>query len=897
MNKTYWKNIVRTIWQSRGRYFAIMAIIALGVGFFAGLKVTKPGMIQTGNEYMRDYGLYDFRLLSTYGFDDEDVEELADAEHVMAAAGSYYEDFIYVNDLGSESVLKANSITDGVNELELREGRMPEKPNECVVDARQFQDMDMIEKEITIDAGNTEETKESFRYDSYTVVGTVNSPMYINLERGTTSLGNGRINGFIYIPLEGFDYEYYKEIYLKCQDSYDIYTDEYDTYIDEITPDIEAELDETVQSHYQRLQDEIDQSYDEAVEDARADVEEQVRESVTEQVKQEFYAQCAMQGLSSEMVDAMLDAGELALPQDTIDEMTEDMTDEAMEDVLADIEKPVLDEPKSYVMDRSTNVGYMCYDNDTSIVDGVARVFPIFFFLIAALVCSTTMTRMVDDERGQIGTYRALGYSNASIIAKYMIYSGSSALIGCLAGFFGGCYLFPYVISEAYRMLYDFGDGISFYFSSVLLIICIAVALLCSMGTTYLACKNELRCMPAELIRPKAPVAGKRILLERISFIWKRMKFLHKVTARNVFRFKKRMFMMILGIAGCTALVLTGLGVRDSVTNLAEFQYGDIDIHDIEVTVKDSESDAVQEQLDTLVGNALEGSAELYKTSVELHLDNSIKTLYLIVSEGDTLNGFVNFNMKSGPNTYPGYGEVMISEKIAELSGLSVGDEITLTDTDTGEVTLVISGIFKNYVWHYAYVTPETYEAYFGKDYEPNTLYINVTDDESAYETGAELKKLDSVMNVTVVAEAKDRVSNMMKMMDAVVALVIGSAGALAFIVLFNLSNINITERVREIATIKVLGFYSGETGAYVFRENMVLTVLGIVVGLPLGVLLHRFVMSQIQVDMVAFTAEIMPVSFVYTVVIVMLFFIVVDLIMRPKIEKIDMAESLKSIE
>ncbi len=897
MNKAYWKNIVRTIWQSKGRYLAIMAIIALGVGFFSGLKVTKPGMVQTGNEYMRKYSLYDFRLLSTYGFDDTDVEALAAADHVMTAAGSYYEDFIYVNESEGEYILKAYSITDGVNELELCAGRMPEASNECVVDAKQLGDSDLLGKQIIVDESNDEEIKDSFRYSSYTVVGMVNSPMYINIERGTASIGNGRVNGFIYIPEDGFEFEYYKEVYLKCQNSYDIYTDEYDTYIDEITPDIEASLDETAQNHYQRLLDEIDRSYDEAVADARKEVEEQVRVEVTEQVTQEFYAQCAVQGLSTETVNEMLAEGTLVLPQDTIEELTEEMTDSAMEEALADIEKPTLDEPETYLLDRSANTGYMCYDSDTGIVNGVARVFPIFFFLIAALVCSTTMTRMVDDERGQIGTYRALGYSNTAIIAKYMIYSGSSALIGCVGGFFGGCYLFPYVIAGAYRMLYDFGDGISFYFSPVLLIICIAVSLLCSVGMTYLACKNELRCMPAELIRPKAPAAGKRIFLERISFIWRKMKFLHKVTARNVFRFKKRMFMMILGIAGCTALVLTGLGVRDSITNLAEFQYDDIDIHDVEVTTKNSISEEVRGQLIETAGDALTGSAELYKTSVEFHLDDSVKTVYLIAADGGTLKDFVNFNMESGADSYPGYGEVMISEKIAELSGLSVGDEITLTDADDGEVSLVISGVFRNYVWHYAYVTPETYEDYFGKAFEPNTVYVNVADEQTAYEMSARLKKLDSVMNVTVVSEVKDRVSNMMKMMNAVVALIICCAGALAFIVLFNLSNINITERVREIATIKVLGFYAGETGAYVFRENMVLTLIGIVAGLPLGVWLHRFVMSRIQVDMVAFAVEIMPISFVYTVLIVLLFFIVVDLVMRPRIEAIDMAESLKSIE
>lgn len=798
MNKAFRKNIYRTIKNSMGRYLAIMAIIALGVGFFAGLKVTKPGMVEAGNDYIRKYSMYDIRLISPTGFTADDIGRLCDDEAVMTAAGANYSDFIYIDEEGKESVLHAESITSGVNELELVSGRMPESDDECVLDEYQFRNVNMLGKEIVISESNDAQTKAAFKYKRYKVVGMVNSPIYISIERGTTSIGNGRISAFVYIMEDGFNYPVYQEAYLKCQDDYDIYTDDYDDYIDDIT--------------------------------------------------------------------------------------------RYLENVLEDMDKS-----GTYILNRTTNTGYMCYDNDTNIVDGVARVFPIFFFLIAALVCSTTMTRMVDDERGHIGTYRALGYSNAAIMSKYMIYAGSSAFIGCLVGFFGGCKLFPYVISEAYRMLYDFGDGIEFYFSPVLLIICMLVSLVCSMGTTFFACRNELRCMPAELIRPKAPVAGKRILLEKMSFIWKRMRFLHKVTARNVFRFKKRMFMMIIGIAGCTALVLTGLGVKDSVSNLAEFQYGDIDIHDIEATLQGEYDDS----FDTLLGDMQEvsGYTELYKSSVELHLDDSIKTVYLVASNKNALEGYVRFELKSGEKSYPDYGEVMLSEKIAETAGVQVGDSITFNDNDAGAVTLTVSGVFKNYVWHYAYVTPETYRDYFGKEYKANTLYINATNDEKAYEIGARLQQLDNVLNVSIVPEIKERVSNMMDMMNAVVWLVIGSAGALAFIVLFNLSNINITERVREIATIKVLGFYAGETGAYVFRENLVLTIIGILAGLPLGVWLHSFVMSQIQVDMVAFASEIMNISYVYCVVIVLLFLIVVDLVMRRKIDAIDMAESLKSIE
>lgn len=799
MNKAFRKNIYRTIRNSMGRYLAIMAIIALGVGFFAGLKVTKPGMVEAGNEYMRKYSMYDVRLISPTGFTTDDLDRLCDDDVVMKAAGANYRDFIYIDEDGGESVLHAETITSGVNELELVSGRMPENEDECVLDEYQFRDADMLGKEIVISESNDTDTKAIFKYKKYKVVGMVNSPMYISIERGTTAIGNGRISAFVYIMEDGFNYPVYQQVYLKCQDSYDIYTDEYENYVDDVTSDLEKLLDDMGKSG-------------------------------------------------------------------------------------------------TYILDRTTNTGYMCYDNDTNIVDGVARVFPIFFFLIAALVCSTTMTRMVDDERGHIGTYRALGYSNAVIMSKYMVYAGSSAFIGCLAGFFGGCKLFPYVISEAYKMLYDFGDGIDFYFSPVLLIICMLVSLICSMGTTFFACRNELRCMPAELIRPKAPVAGKRILLEKIPFIWKNMRFLHKVTARNVFRFKKRMLMMIIGIAGCTALVLTGLGVKDSVSNLAEFQYGDIDIHDIEATLQGEDTDSVVKLLDDMPDD-VRGCTQIYKSSVELHMDDSIKTIYMVASNKEALEGYVRFELKSGQKAYPDYGEVMLSEKIAETAGVKVGDTITLTDNDAGDVTLTVSGIFKNYVWHYAYVTPETYRDYFGKECNANTLYINATSDETAYEIGAKLQQLDNVLNVSIIPEIKERVSNMMDMMNAVVWLVIGSAGALAFIVLFNLSNINITERIREIATIKVLGFYPGETGAYVFRENLVLTFIGILAGLPLGVWLHSFVMSQIQVDMVAFASEIMNISYIYCVVIVLLFLIVVDLVMRRKIDAIDMAESLKSIE
>lgn len=896
MNRAYRKNIRRTIGKSKGRFFAIMAIIALGVGFFAGLKVTKPGMIQTADTYLRDQKFYDFRVLSTYGFDEDEVSSMREKKQVQAAEGAVSEDFLYMGEDGTEVVFKACSITENVNTLELRAGRMPKEADECVLDAYQY-DESMIGQQITVSDNNSKDTKEMFSYDSYTVVGLVNSPSYINMERGTTSLGNGRISAFIYLEPEGFCFDYYTELYVLCQDQYSIYTDAYEDFIEETEDEIEKAAQTAADDRFAKLEAEVQEKYDDAVAKINESVTEEVTAQVREQVKAQMYAELMQQGMTEAMIDGMFASGQLSLPEDTIEETARPIIEEKTEELVAEIEKPELEEPEIYVFDRSSNTGYMCYDNDTNIVDGVAKVFPIFFFLIAALVCSTTMTRMVDDERGQIGTLRALGYSNGAIISKYLIYSGTSAIIGCIVGFFAGSWLFPYVIWNAYRMLYDFGDGLEFYFSLPLLLICIAVSLICSMGTTFFACKNELRCMPADLIRPKAPAAGKRIWLEKIGFLWKRMKFLHKVTARNVFRFKKRMLMMIVGIAGCTALVLTGLGVRDSVVNLAEFQYGDIDVHDLEVVFSDPITEEDLEAVKKAAGKGMTGSVSLYKTSVEYHTDSAVKTVYVVAAEPGSLDEYMNFTLKEGTGEYPEYGEVFLSERIAQIAEVQVGDSITFTDSDEGEITLKVGGIYENYVWHYAYMTPETYEDYFEKEYQPNTMYANTEDDETAFSVGAKLRKLDSVMNVMVVPEMKERVENMMTMMNAVVWLVIGSAGALAFIVLFNLSNINITEREREIATIKVLGFYPRETGAYVFRENLVLTLMGIVVGLPLGVWLHRFVMQQIQVDMVAFKIAILPVSYGLSVVIVLLFLKVVDVVMRRKIDHIDMAESLKSME
>ena len=576
-----------------------------------------------------------------------------------------------------------------------------------------------------------------------------------------------------------------------------------------------------------------------------------------------------------------------------------------LEEKVAEAEKKIadgkrelseLEEVSLFLLDRDTNPGYYMFQSDSDIVGNVARVFPIFFFLIAALVCSTTMTRMVDEERGQIGTFRALGYRQSDILWKYAIYSGSAAVLGCLIGFFGFGLLFPKVIWIAYQMLYKM-DGFVVLYDWWLLVILLAASLACSVGTTYLACRSEMRSTPANIIRPKTPPAGKRILLEKIPFIWKRLPFLHKVSMRNVFRFKKRMFMMILGIAGCTALVATALGIHDSVANICDYQYDDITTYDITVTCKDPIGAA---DLATLLKGheeEVESFCSLFSSSGDVKANGMKKSALLIASNDPAFTSEVDLHLNGKTVLFPSDGEIVLTDKLAKQEDIHVGDMVEIAISDVESVTLKVSGIAENYVRSYIYMTGNTYETAFGKPYEPDTVYMTLHEDVDDHQFGASLSEQENVMTVTVISDFRKSVNNMMESLNYVVLLVLMSACGLAFIVLFNLGNINITERVREIATLKVLGFHRNETGQYVFRENVFLAVIGILVGLPLGKLLHTFVMSQIKVDMVSFVTVIKPISYGLTVLLVLVFTLICDLILRAKIEKIQMAESLKSIE
>lgn len=861
------KTTLREIRQSLGRYLAIFAIVAMGVGFFAGLKITRQVMITSANAYLEEKQLYDFRLLSTLGFEDEDVQTLSSKEDIRFVEGAVAADILYFNQQGNEDVIKAHSLLQNINGLEVVAGRLPQQATECVVDANLY-DKSALGTKIVLSENNVEEDLDYFAYREYTIVGIAQSSAYIQFERGTTALGNGQVSGFMYLLPQGFCAEFYTEIYVKFNQDYPIYSKDYNDYIDEKEP---------LWKDYCKAQGE--RRYQAIVADAEAELAN-AKQTLAEEkadAKQTLAdAKKELTDAEAELADAHAELADgWAKYNDSYAEFEEKIAEAEQEIADAEADIANIEKPETYVLNRDTNIGYACFQNDSSIVEGLANVFPVFFFLVAALVCMTTMNRMVEEQRTQIGVLKALGYGEAAIMGKYLFYSGSAALAGCIAGYFLGIHLFPFVIWTAYGMMYQMGS-IVYIFDGGTALLCLACALLCSMGTTWISCRHELKEAAADLMRPKAPRAGKRVFLEWLPFIWKRLKFLHKVSVRNIVRYKRRFFMMVIGISGCTALLVTGFGIRDSVVDIADQQFQEIQTYQFGITLKNGIKDAndpslteFTEILDTYGGSFL----PVLETTMDLQTPENLKSIHLIIVENPAQIGeYIDLHTPDKTAiSYPKAGEAVICEKLAKRYRIQIGDTIHLFEENGKEVQAVVSGICENYIYNYIYLNAETYQTALGTFLYKN-VYANITKDADIHAVGAAIMKTNNITAVSINADMLVRFSSMMSSMNYIVFVVIACAAALAFIVLYNLNNINITERIREIATIKVLGFYRNETAAYVFRENTALTAIGCAVGLLLGKLLHIYVMHKVDIDLMSFDVHVKAVSYLLSILLTFAF-------------------------
>lgn len=576
------------------------------------------------------------------------------------------------------------------------------------------------------------------------------------------------------------------------------------------------------------------------------------------------------------------------------------------EEKIADAEQQIDEIPEAewYIYDRSTLPEYTGYGENADRMKAIGKVFPVLFFLVAALISLTGMTRMVEEQRVQIGTMKALGYGKGAIARKYIGYALLATITGSILGVLIGEKIFPYIIIYAYGIMYHHIPDILVPYVPSYGIMASAVAVACTLIATIFSCYKELGAQPSELMRPPAPKIGKRVLLERIPFIWKRLNFSWKSTVRNLMRYKKRFFMTIFGIGGCMALMIVGYGIKDSVYEIADIQYSSIQLYDGQIVLQENQTEQDRENLSAFLDKDqdIDSYMDGYMKSIILKNGKKERQTYITVfGDTDHVDEYVDFHDRKSKEKYQLTDDgAIISEKTAKLLDVKVGDTVTIQDEKNGDVKLKIAHICENYMGHYIYMTPSYYKKVFGSAPEYNCVLFKADPSFSKAQledAGRKIMERGEVLSISYLLDIQEQLDDMLSSLNLVIIVLIISAGMLAFVVLYNLNTINITERQRELATLKVLGFYDGEVAQYVFRENILLTFIGAAVGVILGKILHLFIIQTVEVDAAMFGRSIYLPSFIYSLLFTVGFSLLINWIMYFKLKKISMVESLKSVE
>lgn len=844
MKNALFTDTVREIRKSFGRFISIFGIVLVGVAFLTGVRASAPYMKKSADTYFDRSHLLDLKIYSTVGFSDEDVRAVRETEGVSGAAGAYS-----VNALAtintSELVFQvmsfdvdaaADDSSDYINRLTLKEGRLPENSGECVIRDYEMSKANLqIGDTISLYSGTDEALTDSTLVTSeYTIVGKVSTSYYLSYQYDSASVGSGKVETVIFVPLNDF-----KGSLLFGDGGYNVMyatvdgADEVNTYSDE---------------------------YFDIINPVRERIEKLGEERCTELVStyESYGGRSPLSGI----------------------------------------------DVKWYVYDRDSHFSYVDYGNCGDRMEAIAKVFPVFFYLVAALVCLTTMTRMVDEQRQVIGTLKALGYNKLRIAMKYIAYASVASLGGGIAGCIVGLNSFPRIIFMAWNTVYtveEFAAEPQF----ILCIIAVAIAVAVTVAAVIAACIGVLMETPALLLRPKSPKNGRKIFLEHIGFIWKRMSFSGKVTARNILRYKKRFFMTVIGIAGCTALILAGFGIKNSVSMVVGGQYGEIFSYDLSGKFgSDTDKEAFMAEysdndnirsvyIDTeysgVAGNDGISGGSAQKSVTIVSVDDAQK-----YSQYVTLT-----RHQDGEETEIPEDGALITYKMAKDLDLKADDEFYVSTGGDEYHKVRVADIVEMYVGQYVFMQDGYYEQCFGEEAGHNSFIaiVNNEDTEEEQKLGAEMMDKYDIQSISYFSGIQSSFSDMIGSIDIITVVLIISAALLAFVVLYNLINVNISERVREIATIKVLGFYDSEVAAYVYRENVILSVIGSLAGLLLGIFLHGYIMKIIEMDDIVFPRIIFWYSYLISMAITIVFGLLVNLAMYKKLRKIPMVESLKSVE
>jgi len=938
-------NGFRNIRRSIPRFLSLFIMSLLGVFVFVGLKSTAPDMLKTLDRYLDRADGYDLKIVSGQGLTSDDVSALKDVAGIEEAEGVRTCDLLF--SIGEDQyVLRVSSMPEKINRLNLIEGAFPEKSNEIVVEENLLSKNGLhLNDRIALHADDLKESE-------FIIVGTVDSSLYFNntgtgQNRGSTSIGSGTVHYYAYVPEETYQTDYYSAVYLTVKGAKEETTSSkaYLEKIDSATAAVGGIQAEREEIRYRELYSALEKSIDEeegngllrlaeyrseidrskaaylqaetqwksvltaaslseetldsSVDQLEKQIADSLRESESLDPESEEYASlmlqietaetrlAGMRSLQSTREELKIQAEQIRIGENEYAESAR-VFNEEIESARKELSQ--LKKGTWYIQDRSDDSTYSDYIDDTLSIDNLAGIFPLIFYAVAVLVSLISMNRMVEDDRLEIGTLKSLGFSNAQISIKYLLFAFLATLIGGIVGCALGSVIIPSLIFNIYRILFDVPD-FSMAIHAVPSLLGILISFVCVVGTTLFTVSAVLREKPSELMRQKAPKGGKRVVLERVDFIWKRLSFSNKVTVRNLFRYKKRVAVTIFGIAGCTALMLCGFGLKDSISNIPEKQYGEVFTFDGMAYLNSAEGSDI--------GGLFSDPAIESVTEVEsLNATLSSRELTLFVSDGDKVGDIVCFRDRNGNALSLESGKVIISEKLADLEKLKAGDTISFVDIHNVAYTYEISGICKNYINHYVFVDSMTFEE-SGQHFLPNVVFFSTSDlDENQRDLlSASLLSNDEIISVSFVDVLIEQVDNMLRSLNKVVIILIVLAALLSFVVLYNLSNINIHERKREIATLKVLGFYDKEVDQYITKENILLTCIGIAIGLLAGYFVTHLVIATVEIERARFIRQIFFTSYLFSAMIAFLFTFIVNFVTHFSLKRIDMIESLKSVE
>ena len=898
--KTYWKDLLQSFTGSKGRFLSILTLMMLGSLAVVGLKVASPNMERTAWDYIQKANLADITVIADYGLDQADQTEL------QTLSGANVE-FGYMTDLtleDSEDAVRIFSNTEKISKFQVTQGRLPEKEDELAL-ADFWKDRYQIGQVIQL--SQKKGSNSQLKRDSYTITGFVHSPdIFSKTDMGSAGSGNGNLSVYGVVTKDNFKSSVYTIVRLRFTSLTDVnpfYTD-YEKKLEEEEVTLKELVSDNGQVRLEKMKKDAQKSLDEGkkqLDEAESNLvagKKRLQETETQLQGQESQLSQLPEPQKSQ-VSSQIDQAKEQLKQEKekVSQAETDLTKEKAKWQTSQDEVNALTEPTYHVYNRKsspTGQGYLMYSNSAMSIRAVGNIFPVVLYAVAAMVTFTTMTRFVDEERTNAGIFKALGYHSKDIIAKFVIYGLVAGTLGTLLGILIGHYVLAPTISHIITERMIVGESQQ-YFYWTYSCLALGLSLVASVLPAYLVSRRELHEEAAQLLLPKPPVKGSKILLERVTFIWSRLSFTQKVTARNIFRYKQRMLMTIFGVAGSVALLFAGLGIQSSVVGVADRQFKDLQQYQMILSVNSRASDSDKSKLEEkLKSDEVKDFRLIFSKQIEEKYPGKagIQTVTIMVTDKDDLAPFVRLE-KNGEKLDLSNG-VVLTEKLAQMAGVSVGENFTIDGK-----TFKVGGITEHYVGHFVYMNQETYEKIYGQTPKMNTYLVQLKDksESNTERVASEFMEQAAVNGLVQNASTIQLFESFASSLNQTMAILVLVSVLLAVVILYNLTNINVAERIRELSTIKVLGFHNREVTLYIYRETIILSLVGMIVGLVSGFYLHQFLIQMIAPGTFRFQPQVGWEVYLIPVLAVGIILTILGFFVNHYLRKVDMLEALKSVE